>query len=205
MVYTDMFLNDIVVLDLETTGLDPFKAEILELGVVRLTKDLKFKKAISYRTNPTHIETADPVALKVNGYNAKEWEHALDGKDGLYRLLGFIQGATIFSFNSTFDYGIMLVNRHNYGITQYQMPRYFLDVMTLSWIEQRDWGGYITLKYTCEKLGLRKEREVHRAINGALAGTRVLRKICQLETTKKNLLLGRAQAVDVTEFPSDGF
>lgn len=203
MVYTDMFLNDIVVLDLETTGLDPFKAEILELGAVRLTKDLKFKKAISYRTNPTHIETADPVALKVNGYNAKEWEHALDGKDGLYRLLGFIQGATVFSFNSTFDYGIMLVNRHNYGITQYQMPRYFLDIMSLSWLYQRDKGGYITLKYSCEALGLRKEREVHRAVNGALAGTRVLKRLCQFNTGMRNASIN--EALRYGGIPSDGF
>ena len=67
----------ILVLDTETTGLDITKNEIIQIGflLVEHNEDkntILEKKQINIA--PMHIETAHPVALKINGYNEKDWQ-----------------------------------------------------------------------------------------------------------------------------------
>lgn len=60
--------------DLETTHLDPAQGEIIDICILtshdwgRTIHDV-----FATRVKPTHIETAHPAALNVNGYNESEW------------------------------------------------------------------------------------------------------------------------------------
>lgn len=64
----------ILVIDVETTGLDPSRHEIIDLWAVALdAKDLAVRWQAGGRVMPRHIETASPKALEINRYDAEEW------------------------------------------------------------------------------------------------------------------------------------
>ena len=63
-----------VFVDTETTGLDHTKHEMLEIAIVVIENGEK--TTIERKIKPTNLETAQPKALEVNGYNEEEWAEA---------------------------------------------------------------------------------------------------------------------------------
>jgi DNA polymerase III subunit epsilon len=71
------FKKDILLIDLETTGLDPQKHEIIQLAAVLLDKKtLKEKNYYSSFIKPRHWRKADPESLKVNGITFDQVKNA---------------------------------------------------------------------------------------------------------------------------------
>jgi len=66
------------VLDVETTGLDPDKFDVIELSIIRV-KDSEQKTWLIQPTNPENYE---PIALKTNGHKLEDLQHKTKyGKD----------------------------------------------------------------------------------------------------------------------------
>src|SRR3989338_6197857 len=88
-----MKIHRLAFVDLETTGLDPFRHEIIEIGIVLAEQraDLFGKLFLEriaeheIRLKPEHIETADPKALEVCKYHERNWENAVAQKEGLQK------------------------------------------------------------------------------------------------------------------------
>lgn len=59
------------VVDTETTGLDPFRNDVVELSILRMS-DGEQKTWFLKPTNPENIE---PAALRVNGYKLEDLRH----------------------------------------------------------------------------------------------------------------------------------
>lgn len=68
-------------IDLETTGFDPEKHEIIEIGgiiakpvpVPGRGPKLETVDEFEFKIKPEHLETADPEALRINSYNDTDW------------------------------------------------------------------------------------------------------------------------------------
>ena len=70
-------------IDLETTGLKP-TSEIIEMAVIKVDPEkLSIIEEWSIKIKPEDIKSANPESLRVNGYNEKEWEDAVDIRVGL--------------------------------------------------------------------------------------------------------------------------
>ena len=78
--------HNLAFIDLETTGFDPEKHEIIEIGGI-IAKQipvpgkgprLEVVDEFEYKIKPEHIETAMPEALRVNSYNDADWLFASD-------------------------------------------------------------------------------------------------------------------------------
>ena len=69
-------LKILVAFDLETTGLDPFTHDIIELAIVPLSPDFSRSSLPEFtaRIKACHPENADPDALWVSGLNPSEGE-----------------------------------------------------------------------------------------------------------------------------------
>lgn len=61
------------VLDTETTGLDAFTHEVIEVAAILCDVNLEEISRICFRIQPENIEKANPEALRINGYNPLTW------------------------------------------------------------------------------------------------------------------------------------
>ena len=126
-------MRDLAFLDLETTGLDPSKHEIIEAAVVRVDgRTLEERAAVSVRIAPMLIGSADPEALRINGFDADTWNGS-PITEALPRVIPLLGDATLAGHNvARFDLTFMLAACNALGLA---MPRskYVLDVASLCW------------------------------------------------------------------------
>lgn len=168
--------NTIIIVDIETTGLDPATAEIIEIGAILVDKDTGLSLGtLETKIAPTSIETAEPQALAVNGYNAAEWEGAPTLTEAMTKFAEFARGATLMAYNVTFDYGFLREAFRKTGV-QDPMRYHRLDLLTLAWAKLPTSNSY-SLKNVCIALGLEPEPAVHRGINGAMKAYEVYQSL----------------------------
>lgn len=86
-----------IFLDLETSGLDPFTHEIMEVGIVT---DAEQEVAFSLTFNQF---VASPEALEVNGYGVREFAPVVESWTAMGVLKGLLQGEVIVGNNVGFD------------------------------------------------------------------------------------------------------
>ena len=71
-------MMDLCFVDVETTGLDPVRHELLELAAVRVDRHtLEPLDHVSVKVRPERLADADPKALEVNGYSDDAWRDAV--------------------------------------------------------------------------------------------------------------------------------
>jgi len=78
--------HNLAFIDVETTGFDPERHEIIEIGgiiakpvpVPGRGPKLEVVEEFEYKIKPEHLETADPEALRINSYNDADWLFASD-------------------------------------------------------------------------------------------------------------------------------
>jgi len=89
--------------DCETTGLDPAKHEVIEIGIVRSDGVTLSRKVL-----PKHIETADPEALKINGYSGYDWDRTAKTAEVVAEeVKTILRDCLIVTQNAKFDYGFV--------------------------------------------------------------------------------------------------
>ena len=110
--------------DLETTGLDPFRHEIIEIGIVIAEPqgDLFGKQSLELLSEhtigvkPEHIETAEPKALEINRYHKRSWDHALPPAEALRECARILNGSVFVAQNVTFDWTFLRMAAEHHGI-----------------------------------------------------------------------------------------
>jgi DNA polymerase-3 subunit epsilon len=112
--------------DIETTGLDPEKHEIIDIAVVVVEPGtLEPVLQWSAKILPEHIETADPWALEVNGYTPDGWRHAMPMHRARIALESLLGGAVLAGHAVCFDREFIL--RHVFHGDRDSVGRYVLD------------------------------------------------------------------------------
>jgi DNA polymerase III epsilon subunit-like protein len=95
---------DVVGVDIETTGLDVEKHEITEVGLVRVTGDLRHEICrASMRFRIERIADASPIALDIFGWSAAEWAAAVPRETHMGLMWQFCLGARPMGHNVSFD------------------------------------------------------------------------------------------------------
>jgi len=178
----DFKTRNIAITDLETTGLDPLKHEIIEIGLVLISQpELEIIETLDIKVKPEHIETATPEALQINGYRKEDWGNAVSLQDALSAYLKKATGALFCAYNIGFDLPFIkqACVRTNIPLT---LDQHCIDIPTLVWSNYRTTKlERMKLSIVAQYLGLDPEPEVHRAINGAMLAYEVLKKITDEE------------------------
>lgn len=165
-------MKDFTVIDIETTGLDPFAHEIIEIGAVRADGE-----GLSLKVVPLKLHLAEAEALAVNGYSEEEWRGAYLLPDALKKLHSFVVDTHFMAYNATFDWTFLKKAYHDYGIFEpFRHHRY--DILSMVVMAYPDLPSY-SLKNVCAHLNIPPEPQVHRALNGARCAWEVLQKLEQ--------------------------
>lgn len=119
-----MKTHKLAFIDLETTGLDPFRHEIIEIGIVITMQEtdesgrrhLRNISEHNIQLKPTHIETADPKSLEVTNYYGRDWSAAVEQSTGLTQALHILDGAVFIAQNVGFDWAFLQKAGNDHGI-----------------------------------------------------------------------------------------
>lgn len=170
-------MREIAFIDVETTGLDPTQHELLEVAAVRVDEQsLEVVAEAAVLVMPQHIETADPEALRVNGY-AEPW----GGRplaEALLMVRPLLEGATLAGHCVAFDAAFLDAAWREAAVQPPKLAdHHSIDTATLAWPLLR--AGRIrslSLRVVCEHLGISNNR-AHSALVDARRSLEVARRI----------------------------
>jgi DNA polymerase-3 subunit epsilon len=172
-------------LDVETTGLDPQKHEVIQIGVV-LAKQfprngnqgagIEKIEEFEIKIKPERIEDAEEDALRVNGYNEADWMFAPDLKNAMEFLEKKLAGTIQVSHNLTFDAAFLEKSFERAGIEN-SMARYKLDTISIAFARLYNRPDIkFSLRYLCELFQIKNEN-AHTALADARALFHVYKKM----------------------------
>jgi DNA polymerase III epsilon subunit-like protein len=169
--------------DIETTALGREKGEIIELGVVvAKMKDgvLVVCDELDLKIHPKHIETAEPQALRINGYNEADWLFATTLEEAMKAFVEKTKGAIFLAHNITFDYPFIEKALVDTGL-EHDMHFHKIDTLSLAFgvLHTTNDMGKLSLRMLCEKYGI-ENKKAHSAFADAYALYEVFKKMMNL-------------------------
>ena len=179
-----MLQQPLAFIDVETTGIDHDLFEIIELGVViaKLKDDtLVVVDQMDVKIHPKHIETAEPAALRVNGFNEADWLFAVTLEDAMKTFAEKTEGAVFVAHNATFDYGFIEKALKDTG-TESKMHYHKLDTISLAFgvLFGNDDMNKLSLRALCEYYSI-ENKKAHSAFADAYATYEVFKKLLKLK------------------------
>lgn len=130
---TPVYAKAFAWVDVETTGLDPTVAEILEIAIVRVALDGS-EKTFHSKIKPDYIEKAHPKALEVNGYTEEAWADAPSQSEVWNKIvrLGLLADCIIAGQNVRFDVGFIEAALAEYVESKPRIGYHLYDTVTLA-------------------------------------------------------------------------
>ena len=184
----NMQTPDLVFVDTETTGLDPFATEVIEIAVVRVRQEWAGgQKPVftvvdewSSKIKPTHIETANPASLRINGYTPDMWVDALQAEEVFKTFAEKTAGAIMVAHNVAFDAEFIGRNFHKYKIEN-KMHYHRLDTVSMAYAQLQNIPEMprYSLGELCKYFGITNERQ-HSALSDARACFEIFKKLIEL-------------------------
>lgn len=150
------FVDDVVVLDFETTGLSPERSEIIQIGAI------KFEKAKMVDQFARYARASRPIPAKITQITGITDETIKDApalEKSLHELRDFIGDYPIVAHNASFDLKFLLTNYQRYDISYPSLT--VIDTLTLARKYIRQTPNH---KLTTLKEFLRMEAQSHDAI-----------------------------------------
>src|SRR3989344_5691524 len=102
-----MTKHNFAFIDIETTGLNLIKHEIVEIGCVLTTPELEIIGEFELKIKPERLDDADPVSLKISHYEPEKWADALPLEEAIKIFAEKVQGAIMVWHNVAFDAGFL--------------------------------------------------------------------------------------------------
>lgn len=178
----------ILFVDLETTGLDIYKHEIVEIGILVVDgRTLKVTNKYHARIKPKHLNTADPVGLKISGYSEKKWKDARELKQVLKEIAILAPDAMVAGWKVDFDWYMLDKYFKKYKIN-HSFDYHMIDVISMAYAHfyQKEKPKELSLKDVCKILRVpihEKHREGvgHNAMDDIIATYGIFKRLMEDE------------------------
>lgn len=173
----------LIFLDLETTGLEIQKNEILEIGALKVSSKKPFTilGELSLKVKPQHIQNANKQALKIVGYTEESWIGAISVEEALKHLDEFSENGILVGYNVSFDWAVL--DKAYFSLDR-QDPFYYhrVDVMAMAYLKlfsKRKLKRF-SLGEVSKYLGLERLM-AHRALDDAKMTYNIFKKLFKLK------------------------
>jgi len=182
------FTNRLVVLDTETTGLNPQEGHrIIEIGCVELVNRRLTGKRFHVYINPERV--IDDGAIEVHGITNEFLEDKPTFSGVVEDFIAFIQGAELVIHNAPFDVGFI-----NYEFSRLDngtgaVTDYSKVFDTLTYARKKHPGQRNSLDALCKRYNIDNS---HRELHGALLDAEILADVFLLMTGGQSSLLDEA-------------
>jgi DNA polymerase-3 subunit epsilon len=184
------YTNRMVVLDTETTGLNPQEGHrIIEIGCVELVKRRLTGKRFHVYINPDRI--IDEGAIAVHGITNQFLDDKPHFEQIVEDFIAFIRGAELVIHNAPFDVGFInheFSRLHNKTGTVADYSEVF---DTLAYARKRHPGQRNSLDALCKRYSIDNS---HRDLHGALLDAEILADVFLLMTGGQSSLLDAGQS-----------
>ena len=159
-----------IVLDTETTGLDPFQGHrLVEIGCVELVNGIPSGQSFHRYLNPERDVPAE--AFAIHGLSAEFLKHKPFFAEIVEELVAFIGDAPLVAHNALFDLGFLNAEFERAGKTQVARERL---VDTLMLARRKHPAGPNRLDDLCARYGIDNSR---RTKHGALLDAEILAEV----------------------------
>ncbi|OGI92423.1 hypothetical protein A2933_00480 [Candidatus Nomurabacteria bacterium RIFCSPLOWO2_01_FULL_46_18] len=161
--------HNLAFIDVEMTGLNPAKHEIIELGAVITTPELEVLEEFDIKIKPENLENADPVSLKVSNYNKDAWEKAVFLPEAIKILLEKVKDCIMVGHNVAFDSLFLETALAKLGVVN-TMHYHKLDTVSIAWAKlHRSLDvEHFSLRELCLRFGIENPK-AHTALSDARA------------------------------------
>jgi len=172
--------NNLAFVDIETSGLNIIKHEILEIGCIITTPELEIIEEFELKIKPEHISDADPISLKINRYEESDWVSAGTLPEALKIFSEKAKDCIMVGQNVAFDSEFL-----DYAFAKNKikntMHYHRLDTISVAWAKlHRDPEiTHFSLREMCVKFGIKNERS-HTALSDARATFELYKKLMAL-------------------------
>lgn len=180
--------HNLAFIDTETTGLDFDKHEIIELGCVIVAQTWEEGKPPSFeiveeldlKIKPERIEDADPVALRVNGYDPADWVFAYSLKEAMTIVSEKTKDCIMVAHNMPFDFAFIQKAFMKTGIEN-KMHYHKLDTISMAFAKLHGNAEIdkFSLRFLCERFGI-DNKKAHTALSDSRATFELYQKLMQL-------------------------
>lgn len=120
-------------IDLEMTGLDAEKHEIIEVAALRVRQpDFVVENSYYTKVTPTHIETADPKALRLLRYSDESWKEGIPLKQVLQELSDFAPGCMLAGWSVQNEWDFLNAALKQHGLP-YFYTHHLIEVFSLAY------------------------------------------------------------------------
>lgn len=175
-------------IDTESTGLEPDKHELIEIGLVLVEQSLSPDKKIilkvleefEVKIKPLHIELSDPVSLGVNHYREENWVSGVDLRSAMQTFADKTVDAIMVGHNVAHDFAFL---KHAFFTTGVENKMHYHKLDTISIAFAKLYGHTevekFSLRALCEYLGV-ENKNSHTALSDARATFEVFKKLMKV-------------------------
>ena len=180
--------NKLAFVDVETTGIDHEKYEIIELGCILVEQnwdaagqpEFKVLDEFEFKIKPERIEQADKVSLKINGYNEPDWLEALSLPDAMRIFADKTEDAIMVAHNVAFDFCFLAKAFSLTGVTN-KMHYHKLDTISIAFakLHLKEGVDRFSLQFLCDHFGI-ENKKAHTALSDCRATLELYKKLMQI-------------------------
>ena len=182
--YSIMNNKNLAFVDIETTGFDVEKQEIIEIGcVIVKQQDGKLGEVIEefeLKIKPERLEHADPEALSINGYNESDWLFASDLKQAMQVFSDKTKECVFVAHNAAFDWSFL---EKAFATTGIENKMFYAKIDTISFAFAKLHKDPTVTRYAlgalCDRFGITNDR-AHTALADTRATLEVYKKLLEL-------------------------
>ncbi|MFA4975542.1 MAG: 3'-5' exonuclease [Candidatus Paceibacterota bacterium] len=172
--------HNLAFIDIETTGLDVIKHEIIEIGCVITTSKLKVIEKFELKIKPKKIKNAEPISLKITHYNKVDWKSAFTIEEAMKILSEKAKDCIMVGQNVSFDSGFLGYSFAKLKIKN-NMHYHKLDTISIAWakLNKKKNITHFSLREMCKHFGV-ENKNPHSALSDAYATYELYKKLMEL-------------------------